>query len=72
MLLCVSLCQYKHSKGGDCMSNLALPNSNFVDLGEEEQLDIEGGGWPAVVGLFVLGAFVVGAVKGCADADQGK
>lgn len=46
--------------------------NNFNELTYDEQMDTDGGGWPAVVALVVVILFVACSTKGCADADKGK
>lgn len=54
------------------MTEKMVLNSNFVELNNDETMQVEGGGWPVVVGLVILGLFVAGSLKGCSDADHGK
>ncbi len=45
-------------------------SKNLVELNYDETMNIEGGIAPAaVVGLVILGLFIVGTIRGCAQAD---
>lgn len=45
---------------------------DWKELSAMDKETVNGGGWPALVGLGLIVLGIVATTKGCADADAGK